>query len=63
MTSTNLKWVAVTELLSPRSITISSESFLNVEKLARSLHMRCDAPELMTHFRAVVAAGAAARAK
>jgi len=55
--------VAVTELFSPSSITIGSESFLNVEKLLlRSLHMWCDAPESMTHFR-VVSAAAAARAQ
>jgi len=42
--------VAVTELLSPSSVTIGSESFLNVEKLPRSLHIWCDAPESMTHF-------------
>jgi hypothetical protein len=52
--------VAVTELLSPSSITIGSESFLNVEKLLRSLHMWCDAPESMTHFGAAAAAAAAA---
>jgi hypothetical protein len=53
--------VAVTELLSPSSITIGSESFLYVEKLVQSLHIWCDAPESMTHFgasAAVVAAGA-----
>ena len=49
--------MAVTELLSPSSITIGSESFLNVEKLVRSLHIWCDAPESMNHF------GAAARAE
>jgi len=47
--------VAVTELLSPTSITIGSESFLNVEKLLRSLHMWCDARESMTHFGVVAA--------
>jgi len=46
----------VTELLSPSSITICSESFLNVEKLLWSLHMWCDAPESMTHFGAAAAA-------
>jgi len=45
----------VTELLSPSLITIGSESFLNVEKLLRSLHMSCDAPESMTHFGAAAA--------
>ena len=40
----------VTELFSARSITIGSESFLNVEKLLQSLDMWCDAPESMTHF-------------
>ena len=50
--------MAVTELLSPSSITIGSESFLNVEKLLRSLHMWCDAPESMTHFGAAVRAQA-----
>jgi len=54
--------MAVTELLSPSSITIGSESFLNVEKLLRSLHMRCDAPESMTHFGAAVAAATRAPA-
>jgi len=53
--------VAVTEFLSPSSITIGSESFLNVEKVLRSLHMWCDAPESMTHF-GVGSAAAAARA-
>jgi len=52
--------VAVTEVLSPSLITIGSESFLNVEKLVQSLHISCDAPESMTHFRAAAAAGAAA---
>jgi len=52
--------VAVTELLSPSSITIGSESFLNIEKLLRSLHMWCDAPESMTHFGAAAAAVAVA---
>jgi hypothetical protein len=55
--------VAVTELLSPSSITIGSESFLNVEKLVRSFHIWCDAPESMTHFGAEAAAAAAARAE
>jgi hypothetical protein len=38
---------------------------LNVEKLLRSLHMWCDAPESMTHFgaAAVAAVAAAARAQ
>jgi len=48
--------VAVTELLSPSSITIGSESFLYVEKLVRSLHIWCDAPESTTYFRATAAA-------
>ena len=52
--------MAVTELLSPSSITIGSESFLNVEKLVRSLHIWCDAPESMTHFGAAAAARAEA---
>jgi len=47
--------MAVTELLSPSSITIGSESFFNVEKLVRSLHIWCDAPESMTHFGAAAA--------
>ena len=47
--------MAVTELLSPSSIAIGSESFLGVEKLVRSLHIWCDAPESMTHFGAAVA--------
>ena len=50
--------MAVTELLSSSSITIGSESFLNVEKLVRSLHIWCDAPESMTHFRAAARAEA-----
>jgi hypothetical protein len=53
----------MTELLSPSPITIGSESFLNVEKRLRSLHMWCDAPESMTHFGAAVAAAAVARAQ
>jgi len=40
----------VTELSSPSSITIGTERFLKVEKLLRSLHMWCDAPESMTNF-------------
>jgi len=52
--------MAVTELLSPSSVTIASESFLNIEKLLRSLHMWCDAPGSMTHFRAAAAAAAVA---
>jgi len=55
--------VAVTDLSSPSSITIGSESFLNVEKLLQSLHMWCDAQESRTHIRAAVAAAAAARAQ
>jgi len=55
--------VAVTEFLSPSSITIGSESFLNVEKVLRSLHMWCDAPESMTHFGAASAASAVAAAR
>jgi hypothetical protein len=51
--------VAVTELLSPSSITIGSESFLNVEKLLRSLHMWCEASKSMTHFGAAAVAAAA----
>ena len=50
--------MAVTQLSSPSSITIGSERFLNVEKLLRSLHMWCDAPDSMTHFGAVAAARA-----
>ena len=42
--------MAVTEFLSPSSITIGSESFLNIEKVLRSLNMWCDAPESMTQF-------------
>ena len=55
--------MAVTELLSPSSITIGSESFLYIEKLVRSLHIWCDAPESMTHLRAAAAAAAVARAE
>jgi len=52
--------MAVTELLSPSSITIGSDSFWNVEKLLRSLHMWCDALESMTHFGAAATARAQA---
>ena len=52
--------MAATELLSLSSITIRSESFLKIEKLLRSLHMWCDAPESITHFIAAAAAAAAA---
>jgi hypothetical protein len=52
--------VAVTQLLSPSSITIGSESFLYIEKLVQSLHIWCDAPESMTHFRDAAAARAEA---
>jgi hypothetical protein len=45
--------MAVTELLSPSSITIGSESFLNIEKLLQSLHIWCDALESITHFGAM----------
>ena len=56
--------MAVTELLSPSSITIGSDSILNVQKLLRSLHMQCDTPESMTHFGGAAAvAVAAARAQ
>jgi len=44
--------VAVTESLSPSLITVGSESFLNFQKLLLSIHMWCDTPESMTHFRA-----------
>ena len=54
--------MAVTELLSPSSITIGSESFLYVEKLVRLLHIWCDGPESMTHLRAAAAAAARAEA-
>ena len=36
--------------------------FLNVERLLRSLHMWCDAPDSMTHFGAAAAAAARAQA-
>ena len=49
--------MAVTGLLSPSSIPIGSDSFLNVEKLLGLLHMWCDTLESMTHF------GVAARAQ
>jgi len=55
MTLTKPYWVAVTELSSPSSIAIGSESFSNVHKLQQSLHMWCDAPESMTHFGAAAA--------
>jgi len=35
---------------------------MNVEKLVRSLHIWCDAPESMTHFGAAAAAAARAEA-
>ena len=44
--------MAVTESLSSSSITIESESFLNIGKLLRSLHMWCDALESMSQLRA-----------
>ena len=47
--------MALSESLSPSSITIVSESFLNVEQLLRTLRMWCDAPESMTHFGAAAA--------
>jgi hypothetical protein len=47
--------VVVTELLSPSSFTIGSESCLNVEKLLRLLRMWCDALESMTHLGVVAA--------
>jgi len=50
MTSTNPYCVAVTELLSPSSITIGGVRFMYVEKLVQSLHIRCDAPDELTHF-------------
>ena len=49
----------MTELLSLSSNTIRGESFLNVEKLLWSFHMRCEAPESMPHFGATTAPGAA----
>jgi len=45
-------------LLSPSSITTASESFLNIGKLLRSLHMWCDTPESMTHSGAAAAVAA-----
>jgi hypothetical protein len=48
--------MAVTELLSPSSITTGSESFLYVEKLVWSLHIWCDAPESSSHFGATAMA-------
>ena len=50
----------MTALSSPSSITLDSESFLNIERLMRSLHMWCDNPESMTHLGATVAARAQA---
>jgi len=38
---------------------MGSERFLNVEKLLRSLHMWCDAPESMTNFGATAVAAVA----
>ena len=63
MTLTKPQCMAVTELLSPSSITIGSESFLNIDKLLWSLHMWCDAPESMTHFGAASTASATAAAR
>jgi len=54
--------VAVTELFSPSSITVGSESFLNFEKQLRSLDMWCDAPDSMTHLGTAAALGARAQA-
>jgi len=51
--------VAVTEFLTPSSITIGCDSFLNIEKLLQSLDMWCDTPESMTYFGAAAAAVAA----
>ena len=48
-------------IVSPSSITIGSESSLNVEKLLRSVHMWCDALDSVTHFRASVAEPARAK--
>jgi hypothetical protein len=61
---TETRFVAdvVTELLSQSSITIGSESFLNVEKLLRSMHMWCHAPDMMTNFGATAAVAARAEA-
>ena len=51
----------VTELLSPSSIDIGSETCLYVEKLLRSKHMWCDGLESMTKFGAMAeVVGAAA---
>ena len=52
----------VTELFSPRLITIGSESFFNVEKLLQSLDMWCDAPESTTNFRATAVVAVRAHA-
>jgi len=48
--------MVVTEPLSLSSITIESESLLNVEKLLQSLNMWYDAPDSKTHFGASVVA-------
>ena len=48
--------MAITEFLSPCSITIGSESFLNFEKLLQSLHIWCDTLASMHHCRAAAAA-------
>jgi len=63
MTLTNPLCVVVTELLSPSSITIGSESFLYIEKLVRSLLIWCNALQSMTHFESAVAAVVAASAE
>ena len=49
----------MTELLSPSSITIHSESFLNVQKLVRSLVICSEALGSMTRFGAGAAAARA----
>jgi len=43
-------------MLSPRSTTIRSERFLNVEKAQRSFHMWCDTPRSRTHVGAMAEA-------
>jgi len=54
--------MTITELLSPGSIIIRSESFLDIEKMLRSSHMWCDVRDSVTHFGAMAAAVARADA-
>jgi len=50
--------VEIADLLSRSCIYIGIDSFSTVEKLLRSFHIWCDAPESVTHFRAAASAQA-----